>query len=198
MQKRVACANNLRQYWSALAVYADHHEGDFPRVETQGPRAVAGIFVPVLRDAGLAKDVSIGCPAKKTQAPLTYTVAELEHLHAQSPTEYRRVAKNLSGHYAYCLGYQDGATHMGLRRTVGDGLPILADRAIDVHGNSDNHGGQGQNVLFVGGNVRWATQPTVGMERDNIFVNHHNRVQAGVTRIDSVLGSSGATPYGEE
>jgi hypothetical protein len=35
--------------------------------------------------------------------------------------------------------------------------------------NSFNHGGRGQNVGFVGGQVSWATVPTVGPEGDNIY-----------------------------
>ena len=58
-----------------------------------------------------------------------------------------------------------------------------------------NHGGSGQNVLYVGGHVRWAAQPTVGEEGDNIYVNRLNRVGAGVCRPDSVLGASDARPY---
>jgi prepilin-type processing-associated H-X9-DG protein len=61
--------------------------------------------------------------------------------------------------------------------------------------NSINHDGRGQNVLYVGGHVRWAVQPTVGEDCDHIYINHHNRVGAGVCRIDSVLGSSDARPF---
>ena len=50
-------------------------------------------------------------------------------------------------------------------------------------GNSINHGG-GQNVLFVGGHVRWCTQPTVGVENDHIYLNQRRVIQAGVRRSD--------------
>jgi hypothetical protein len=196
LQQRIACENNLRQFGLALAAYADRTDGEFPRVERDGPRAVAGIFVPLLRDAGLAQDVSVGCPAQGEQKPPMYAVADLERMHARAPEQYLRgVARDLAGNYAYSLGYKEGDSHRGLRRDSGDGLPILADRSGEAAGNSSNHRGDGQNVLYVGGNVRWTVQPTVGEEFDHIYLNHHNRVQAGVCRIDSVLGSSAARPY---
>ncbi len=194
-QQRAACANNLRQFWVALQGYADRTDGEFPRVEAEGPRAVAGVFVPMLLDGGLAKDVSIGCPAQGEQTPLSYSVADLERLYERSPDEYQRVARQLAGHYAYSLGYEEGGRHFGLRRDSGDGLPILADRSGGGGANSANHRGDGQNVLYVGGHVRWAVQPTVGEDCDHIFLNHHQQVQAGVCRIDSVLGASATRPY---
>ena len=196
LQQRFACENNLRQFGLALASYADRNDGEFPRVEREGPRAVAGIFVPLLQEAGLARDVSVGCPGQGEQKPPLYAVAELEQMYARAPEEYLRgVARNLAGHYAYSLGYEEDGRHRGLRRASGDGLPILADRSGTEGGNSGNHRGEGQNVLYVGGNVRWTVQPTVGEQFDHIYLNHHRQVQAGVCRTDSVLGSSAARPY---
>jgi hypothetical protein len=192
--QRMACGENLRKFWVALNAYSDRTEGEFPRIEANGPRSVAGIFVPILTDNGLARDVSIECPARGNREPTTRTVAELERLHAQSSNEYQLAVRELAGHYAYCLGYSENGTLRGLRRGSDDGLPILSDRSVDGTSNSFNHPSAGQNVLYVGGNVRWATVPTVGLAGDHIFVNHRNRVQAGVCRGDSVLGASDARP----
>ena len=60
--------------------------------------------------------------------------------------------------------------------------------------NSQNHGVAGQNVLYVGGNVRWCTQPNVGENGDDIFLNRNLKVNAGLGRTDTVLGSSGDKP----
>jgi hypothetical protein len=196
-QRRLACENNLRKFWVGLQAYADRTDNDFPRVEAEGARGVAGIFVPILTDCGLLKDVSIACPAQGQQEPLSYTVVDLEQLFRTSPVAFRSVAHDLAGHYAYCLGYEDGQTLRGLRRDTGDGLPILADYSgADAH-NSSNHAGAGQNVLYVGGNVRWCVLPTVGLDGDNIYVNHQFRVRAGLCHADTVLGASDARPYQE-
>jgi hypothetical protein len=195
VQQRTACADNLRRFWVGLEAYADRSESAFPRVEAEGPRSIAGIFVPILTDCGLACDASVVCPAQGKPEPARYTLSELDTLYKGAPCEYRVAARELAGNYAYCLGYQEGRAHRGLRRDTGDGLPILADRAGAPAGNSLNHGGSGQNVLYVGGNVRWCEQPTVGLDGDNIYVNRDNCVRAGVCRTDSVLAASDVQPY---
>src|SRR5262249_31754038 len=108
---------------------------------------------------------------------------------------YESIAAQLAGDYAYCLGYEQNGRLCGLRQDSGDGLPIMADCAAADGENSTNHGTAGQNVLFVGGNVRWCVRPTVGMGGDHIYVNCNNRVLAGVRRSDTVLGSSAARPF---
>ena len=71
----------------------------------------------------------------------------------------------------------------------------MADRPHDGgRGNSPNHGGAGQNVLYIGGQVRWCVGPNVGVGRDDIYLNLNNRVLAGEQHFDSVLGPSDATP----
>src|SRR5262249_62127212 len=50
---RTACANNLRALWIGLQNYAEAHHGLLPQVDREGPHSVAGIFVPVLRQAGV-------------------------------------------------------------------------------------------------------------------------------------------------
>lgn len=192
---RHACANNLRKFWAALSAYADTHEGEFPRVEVEGPRSVAGIFVPTLNEAGLLEGVTVTCPGRGSTRPAGGRVAELERLYHDRPDEFTVVARTLAGCYAYSLGYEEGHHLRGLRRDSGDGLPILADRAGEKAPNSDNHGGSGQNVLFVGGHVRWATRPTIGMDGDHIYLNQKLRREAGLCRIDTVLGASEARPY---
>ena len=59
------------------------------------------------------------------------------------------------------------------------------------------HGGAGQNVLYIGGNVRWCVQRTVGQDRDDIYVNKFNLLRAGEGRSDTVLGPGDARPLGE-
>jgi hypothetical protein len=198
--QRSACANNLRLLWSALEVYSDHHDGGFPAVEAHGPRAVAGIFVPILHDAGaLSPDASVVCPAQGRQAPPAVSVGELEDLYLTRRQEFKKVARELAGSYAYSLGYREGDAHWGLRRDLGERLPILADRSGSAgHGNSPNHGGRGQNVLFIGGTVRWCTQSTVGLNLDDIYLNQHFHVLYGLHRADTVLGPSEAKPYPDE
>ena len=56
------CKNNLRQYHFALQTYRTQH-GKLPDVAKEEPRDVAGMVVPILKDAGvLPSSVSIRCP----------------------------------------------------------------------------------------------------------------------------------------
>jgi hypothetical protein len=184
-----ACQNNLRQFHVALTGYSDTHHGEFPLVEPTPPHNLAGVFVSELSDSGLlGTSVNVNCPATGQRRPPIHNVMDLD-----------------AGCYAYSLGYsEDGqgpAAHRGLCRTDGDLLPIMADSPLVLEGdrvaevNSPNHGGRGQNVLCIGGNVNFCTTRTVGVDRDDIFVNREGRAAAGTHRQDTVLGAWRATPY---
>ena len=195
----LACQSNLHGIWTALQVYADGHAengGSFPRVEVEPPRNFAGVYVPVLADAGvMGADVHTTCPAQPQRPATICSLSELNDLSRNRPDEYQALTRELGGDYAYTLGYRDGNDLLGLSRDSGDLLPILADRPqSDGRGNSPNHGGAGQNVLYIGGQVRWCVEPTVGVNRDDIYRNLRNQVLAGEHHFDTVLGSSDANP----
>lgn len=199
---RAECRNNLSHIWRGLQIYCDTHEGSFPAVEANGPRGVAGIFVPTLGERGLlGPEISVTCPAQERRPPSRRTVREMEELYDKNPDAFRSEARMLSGGYAYTLGYLDmnGGYH-GLRcDSVESGnlklLPIVADRLdTPTQRNSANHGGEGQNVLYLDGHVEWRTSREAGINRDDIFVNWDNQVLAGKAREDSVLGSGDASP----
>jgi hypothetical protein len=193
---RTACQENLLRLWMGLQRYCDVHDGNFPKVEEKGPHGVAGIFVPVLGDNGmLGADVSVGCPAQGRQPPHHRSVREMEELYARDPVAFRMEARRLAGGYAYTLGYVDASGYHGLRRDLGDHFPIVADR-LDflTQTNSANHGGRGQNVLYIGGHVAWRTNRFAGINGDDIFVNRDNQLLAGKGREDTVLGPGDASP----
>ena len=91
----------------------------------------------------------------------------------RDPAKYHEAACDLAGRYAYSLGYLDESRITGLRRDSGDNLPLLAD-VRRRRGNSRNHGGAGQNVLHVGGQVRWCVHPGAGIDGDNIYLNQES------------------------
>jgi len=195
-----ACKHNLHNFHNALMAYADLHDGALPQV---GAREPAGIYVPILNDAQLLPaDVSVTCPGKeKPRPPYRISVRDLEERKA-NPDEFEKLARELSCCYAYSLGYFEPAAAgrperlVGLRRDSGDELPVLADCPPPVGvGNSPNHNGRGQNVLYLGGNVRFQKDRTAGVAGDDIYLNWQNRVAAGRDRTDTVLGSSAARPY---
>jgi hypothetical protein len=142
--------------------------------------------------------VSVSCPARGRSSPRPYSVRYLEDLYDRRPDEFRALADSLAGDYAYSLGYREAGMHHGL--CCDDRRPILADGppAPPFQGNSPNHGGAGQNVLYVGGEVQWHTRRTVGPNGDDLYLNRDNQVLAGVDRDDTVLGRSGASPVPQQ
>jgi hypothetical protein len=126
-QQRLACQNNLRQFYQSLRAYSDHHDNQFPLVEAHPPRNVAGIFVPILHDAGfLSPTVSVSC---SSPAPVrTPSLEELEELRRDRPDEFNTLVHDLAGCYAYSLGYGTPSAHSGLRSDEGEHLPLMADR----------------------------------------------------------------------
>jgi hypothetical protein len=166
-QRQVACQNTMREFYQAAANYSENHNGEFPKVADGKPAATAA---EALKLSGyLSEQTRFTCPA----AP---------------PEESAPVAL---ANYAYSLGFRDESGHLqGLDRRPGsDVMPILADAPMRTGGHvlPVNHR-HGQNVLFAGGNVRFCTTPTVGVDGDNIFTNVRGEVGAGLHRLDSVLG----------
>jgi prepilin-type processing-associated H-X9-DG protein len=197
-----ACQNNLRLFHASLMGYSDMHGGALPRIEAQGAKSVAGSFVPMLHDAKvLDSSVTVSCPSQPTCHPADYSVDELERIKQRQPQDFNDLARTLSGCYAYSLGYFQAGQLFGVTRDADARLPIMADAppfrkgAAWPTGNSTNHGGRGQNVLFLDGSVAFCTTRGVGPDGDDIYLNQHNLLAAGLGPRDSVLGPSWASPY---
>jgi hypothetical protein len=183
-------------------LYGGNHNGQFPQVAEEGPRAYAAAFVPALREAGCFKNYPVQpvCdPYGRRPGPIP-TAGDVESARDYpDPERFLERARQLAGNYAYTLGYRDNGALHGLSVKDCD-QPIMADhRPRPVFGdNSPNHGGRGQNVLFVGGNVKWLTAPTIGpkvdCEPDDIYLNRVRNIAAGVDCDDTVLGPGEASP----
>jgi hypothetical protein len=196
---RATCTNNLRGLWTGLQGYAAHHDGYLPKIEEDGPISRAGMFVPVLHNAGvLNSNTPLVCPGDQGQPmPAPPSLSDLQALYSSDRRAFDTAVQNLAGSYAYTIGYKDGNLLQGLRQGSGDDLPVLADRlpcnTLD-NSNSPNHGGAGQNVLHLGGYSRWRPQRTAGINGDDIYLNRNKKVAAGLSRDDTVLGCSDSSP----
>lgn len=192
-----ACGNNLRLFHQALDAYSANNHHEYPQLGDKAPHNVAGMFAPMLREAGvLPQDLAIHCPANDGPSP--------QELQAMNPEEFRQAARGVTDCYAYTLGYRDanGACH-GLRNDDTEInralLPILADCPHvrgpngQNRGNSPNHSG-GQNVLYLDGHVHFWNNPHAGVEKDNIYLNKRGQVGAGVDPWDTVLGRGDDRP----
>ena len=171
--QQIACQNGMKDFFGAVATYTDTNEGKFPRVPDGQPASAAAVE---LREAGyLPPEIRFTCPSAPPDATAPVALAT----------------------YAYTLGFRDpsGELH-GLDKSPGyDLMPILAD-APGRNGSTTypvNHR-RGQNVLFAGGNVRFCTTSTVGIDADDIFTNYVGGVGAGLSRNDTVLGRPDERP----
>ncbi len=197
----VACADNLRLFHAAFEQYAERHGGDLPGPDQEGPLAFAGVYPSRLRDDGCWQGpMQVVCPANRRGAG-PCVLPSLEEVKSKNCQVMRT---SLGGCYGYNLGYLDEKTGQfrTVSRKVGDDMPIMADRPPRPTNskeqktwqtaNSPNHGGCGQNVLYLGGHVRYECKRTLG--GDDIFLNTLGRVAAGRGPRDAVLAFSEASP----
>jgi hypothetical protein len=199
--KQIQCQNNLRGMFTALMSYGDAHNGELPKVEEDAPRNFAGMFVPVLYQDGLLNGVSMSCPANGGTPAQPVSVQELAELYQNNRPKYEQLTREVAGCYAYALGYRSDGRLYGLRRGTGqdDITPIVADRppfdrqddSMLLQANSPNHGGLGQNVLYLSGNVRWAVDRKAGPNDKDIYLNNKCELKPGLSPLDVVLASSG-------
>jgi hypothetical protein len=201
MQQRLACENTLKNFHTALTVYSNRKGGEYPKVERDGPMSFAGALIPtLLEDGSLTESSAIQCPGN---GPKPAKIPTLQELRDMSPEQRERVAPSLLNSYAYTLGFTDPSGRLcGLSNCPEDDvlnhdqLPIMADRpqilAGGARANSPNH--EGQNVLTVGGNVRFWKTISAGIDNDDIYRNRDGKVGAGVDRWDTVLGTGADKP----
>lgn len=192
---RVDCQNNLREFGVALAGYRDLH-GNFPNIADYAPQEkdFAGLVIPILIDAGtLSSKANVRCPAVGPPLMCDVTLQSakdtaVQELHCRAPL--------FTPSYAYSLGYQDetGVYHPpGLcNDQSASNAAIMADgpppgtRLV----NSPNHGGEGQNILFMDGSVRFYTVRFLG--EDDIYRTQAGGVSASQSCLDIILGNSSA------
>ncbi len=191
---RIECQENLRKFHEAMMVYHDRN-GRFPNVDRiTGPRKAAGLLVPYLIDQGcLPATVNVQCPAAGGNAATPWTLAQLQDMGRE---EFEHSARHLNPGYAYSLGYLENGKclSVSLQDKPGYIKPLMADcpGPDATKGNSPNHGGKGQNVLYVDGSVKFCT--TRAPDGDDFYVNKIKKVGTGFNQADDVLGGSDAAP----
>jgi hypothetical protein len=195
----VACQNDLKEMYLALDSYRQA-KGHFPDVNkiAKPPKNVAGLVLPMLVANGyLPKKYKVHGTTEKTGGLLV----EFEKALAMKQEEFERQAPGFTPWYGYALGYRDGdgALH-GPDAPPGQAcsnlLPLMADAppADGAFGNSPNHGGLGQNVLYLDGSFKFVNDRHAGYDGDDIYVNRFGKVAPGVGWPDSVIVPSEVKP----
>jgi len=197
-QARLAsCQNNLRHLGAALSAYSRRHAGEFPAVPTQGNLGVAGSFAPQLMESGdLTDDHRVLCAgAPEADQADDFRVPSIAEILAAHGAELSQMQQMMGGSYGYNLGVREGGRIVGVRDQGRTHFALMADApAVTPGRNSPNHAGQGQNVLFECGRVRYLVKPRPGDQADDFFLSARGFVEAGLHRDDAVVARSAARP----
>lgn len=199
------CTFNLQQLGHSLAQYASIHPY-YPYPPNHQPDAHVGTFSAFLHDAGVLQDLSVlDCPyngprARRRHDLPSYT--ELERLRASDPTAYRQMVES---DYAFNVGYRHSSGSIGpLESSLPMAVPVVADQPAHENysrilgGNSPNHAGRGQNVLYSDGSVRFLSSRRVSPIDLDLFLNNAHEPRPGLYEGDSVLLPSLAPFHGAE
>lgn len=218
--RRVACEDQLRELGAVLMQYVFRDgNGRLPEVAETGPEAFAGVYAIHLADRGLLpEDDPRWCPS--ADLPLlvqeeSYPGAEppsrlishkslptIEQLHQLPINELQPVQRYAGGHYAYTLGVIGEHGYSAPRFEGRASFAVMADaplkRPISSGAGSElrfSHGGEGLNVLYEDGRVRFVPGDALDSMPDHPLFNHVGVNEAGVNIDDASLSPSHRGPF---
>ncbi|OYP34541.1 anti-sigma factor family protein [Rhodopirellula sp. MGV] len=219
--RKTACQDNLRLLGTALMQYVTRdHQRRLPQVNASGPEAFAGVYAIRLNDAGLLPEGNTQwCPSMDTPsfargnqttagknspadlAPDSYRLPTATELHELSVNQLQWTQQYAGGHYAYSLGVIGDRGYSSPRYEGRATFAIMADAPIaqqdefGITSTGYSHGGNGINVLYENGAVRFVCLEAIDSMRDNPFLNHAGAAEAGVNIDDASLAPSFIPPF---
>ena len=191
--QRDLCAAHIGQIGTALGHYASGNDESLPAVAADAWLPGAGrrfashsTAMFVLSRAGYAPPEVFQCPAAGGRS-----------FNVRAGMSDFPSAQNIGYSWQHSLGEPMRRDHPDVARAA-DRMVVLADatpvfqagtfRRDRVHAAaSDNHDGQGQNVLFLTGPVVWVTGCRVGVDGNNIWLAEGVFEYAGSERPMSLL-----------
>lgn len=186
------CQYNFRDLGLALTQFSEAtHERFFPAIPTEGNRAFAGVYAPLLQEAGLLSDSRLViCPesslandAKHFRIP---TIVEID---SASGNQILLLQYTAGGTYAYNLGFIWNGQHMPARNFGRAHYVIMADAPSHDWSRGAIHG-KGLNVLYEDGHVQYFGNRKELLLADDPFCNRYGRCEAGVDIEDAVVAPS--------
>jgi hypothetical protein len=196
LSSRIAfCQNNLRELGIALSQFSEAtHERFFPKVDTNGNRAFAGIYAPILCDGGFMNDDGlVVCPESSlVQEPTSHHIPSLEEIDAARDDRILILQRQAGGSYAFNVGYLVNGEHCTARNQGRSHYAIMADSpSLDWVGPSHGHG---VNILYEDMHVRFIASANNTIPGDDPFRNLLGRPEAGIHCDDAVVAPSYAPP----
>jgi hypothetical protein len=190
---RAGCVFNLHRIGLGLAQYGYQYRR-YPYTNPECPEAPAGAYAALLHEAGLLDDASVlycpgNGPSDIRRIPSSAELCRWEE------TDPERLRHAFPGDYAYNVGYQESVgPAVPVRYGSSSVTPLLADQPaqwIDLSrilpGNSPNHHGRGQNVLYSDLHVSWHTTRRISPHDADMFLNARQELAPGLYEGDTVL-----------
>lgn len=189
----VGCTANLRELGRALWLYGTRHQ-HYPFGPQFDRNAPAGAFALVLSDEQLLQDrrlLDCPCNGRCPDHPPLPSLQELLAIRRDAPGRYREA---LCTDYAYNVSFvQPSGRVEPIAITSDSVIPLLADQPRHerhrkiLPGNSPNHGGRGQNVLYTDLHVRWHNTRRISPGDADLFLNDDQGLGPGLHPRDFVL-----------
>lgn len=190
---QTACAFNLGKLGVSLAKYASTH-GTFPSVPAGDPVGAYGVMLNETQDLSDPAILTCPCAAKSKGQPPLPDYERFRKIVKHSPEACREL---IGDQFAYNVGYRcsTGET-VPVPCSPPEVIPIASDAPASdgegriLVGNSPNHEGRGQNVLFSDGHVSWLRNRWISEADKDLFLNAARRPAPGLHQSDSSLGPS--------
>ena len=189
-----ACQRNLATLGLALGHFSSIHQEHFPEVPTSGKLAVAGIYAPLLHEAGLIEHTAVICPASPLRKAPQFRIPTTNHVQQAEGELLQEMQRLMGGSYGYCIGYVKNGTYRAHRNLGRSTFALVADTPIDLGESTASHHGCGYNVLFEDGHVQYVRGCSLNSGSDHFFQNRLGHVAAGVDVDDAVILPSAARP----
>ncbi len=187
---QAACAFNLGRLGVGLSKYAATN-GSYPLVEASLPAGAYGVMLHEAHDLPDPSVLQCPCTGKDQVRKNLPDIQHFREMACDSPAACRTLVE---GHYAYHVGYRDRSGKLSAVPDAADShLPIAADDpphsddGVMLVGNSPNHGGAGQNVLYGDGHVAWKRTRWVSDQDKDLYLNEADRPAPGLHPADSAL-----------
>jgi prepilin-type processing-associated H-X9-DG protein len=199
---RAACNFNLQQVGMRLHQYAAANDS-YPFVSPEEDVPHAGAILCRLNERGFPVDPkNLHCPSTSSKSGERSRIPKLSEVADRLKGDPGCVnCKMLDNDYAFHVGnYSEVDSALGHRGNPhplparpSHSIPIIGDQpTFDEYGkilagNSPNHGGQGQNVLYADGHTAWHSSRYVSPADSDMYLNRAEKTGYGLGPEDTVL-----------